>query len=300
MTDMASQERPEQAGDGTVELAVCGIFRDEAAYLDEWLTFHHGMGVGRFFLYNDCSSDNYLAVLRPWIERGVVMLQDWPEQNLVAAFNDALNRHRHEATWIAFLDLDEFLYSPTGRPVPEILRRYDDAAAVFVYWSLFGSSGHVTAPSPSVIVSYRRCQSLEAAIRDSFDHGTPGTSDHITAWSRDGKSVVRTARVEVMNNHQPASVREGRFVDENGRAMPHSARERRTSEQPFTQSLLRINHYWSKSLEELTRRTRRSDVFDRSRPNKRLERLLERERQLNDVVDEAIVPLWDQIRRAAA
>lgn len=281
------------------DLAVCGIFRDEAAYLDEWLTFHYGIGAQRFFLYNDRSTDDYQAVLAGWIERGIVTLRDWPEQNQVAAFNDCLERHRDAATWIAFLDLDEFLYSPTGKPVPEILRSHADAAAVFVYWSLFGSGGHEAAPGGSVVEAYRRCQSMASAIHDTFDHGKPGTGDHITAWARDGKSIVRTAWVAVMNTHQPTTVRQGRIVDENGQEMPPSARERRSCGQPFTQELLRLNHYWSKSIEELTRRSRRGCIFDRSRPHKRLERLLERERDLNERLDEVIQPIWEGIRRAA-
>lgn len=301
ITGSPSMAHSRGAGGGEnhpVELAVCAIFRDEAQYLEEWLTFHAGVGVQRFYLYNDRSTDDYQAVLAPWIERGVVSLRDWPNQTLVEAFNDCLQRHRDDATWIAFLDLDEFLYSPTGTPVPQVLRRYDDAAAVFVYWSLFGSSGHAAAPDPSVISSYRRCQRLEVAIGEEFDHGTPGTSDHVTAWSRDGKSVVRAAWVEVMNNHQPLRVRSGRVVDENGDEIPRNPRERRTCKQPFSYSVLRINHYWSKSLEELTRRSQRGDVFDRSRPNKRLERLLERESQLNEFLDESIQPIWERVRRA--
>lgn len=281
-------------------LAVCAIFRDEAPYLEEWLTFHRGVGVERFFLYNDRSIDGYRAVLTPWIASGIVELQDWHEQNQVAAYNDCLARHRDDATWIAFLDLDEFLYSPTGKPVPQILEYYEDAAAIFVYWSLFGSGGLKTKPSAPVVSSYLRCQALDKAIHDDFDHGMPGTADHITAWSRDGKSVVRAAWVEVMNNHQPTRIFQGRVVDENGQDMPRAARERRTSRQPFTYSLLRINHYWSKSLEELTRRTQRSDPFERSRPNKRLERLTEREQQLNDVIDTTVQPIWGQICRAAS
>jgi len=283
-----------------VELAVCAIFRDEARYLQEWLTFHRGVGAERFFLYNDRSTDDYQSVLAPWIERGIVTVHDWPEQTLTAAYNDCLHRHRNEAVWIAFLDIDEYLYSPSGRPVPEILRGYGDAAAVFVYWSLFGSGGHVSAPDASVVESYRRCQSIASAVCDDFDHGTPSTSDYVTAWSRDGKSVVRTAWIEVMGNHQPQRVRQGRVIDENGAEMPPSARERRLCRQPFSQAQLRINHYWSKSLEELTRRSQRGSVFNRSRPPKRLDRLLERESQLNECLDEVIQPIWERIRLGPA
>lgn len=279
-------------------LAICAIFRDEARYLNEWITFHRGVGVERFYLYNDRSTDDYRAVLAPWIERGIVLLRDWNEKSLVDAFNDCLQQHRDEVAWIAFLDIDEFLYSPSGCPVPEILERYDDAAAVFVHWALFGSSGHAAPPSTSVISSYRRCQGLASAIRDEFDHGTPGTSDHVTAWSRDGKSIVRSAWVKTINNHQPSKVWFGRIVDEIGQEMPKTAVERRTCKLPFSYSALRINHYWSKSLRELARRSERGSVFDRSRPPKNLKRIMERERDLNEIIDESIQPLWDRIKHS--
>lgn len=44
-------------------LAVCAIFKDEAAYLREWLDFHLLMGVEHFYLYDNGSSDQSG---RPW------------------------------------------------------------------------------------------------------------------------------------------------------------------------------------------------------------------------------------------
>ena len=41
------------------ELAICAIFREEAPFLEEWLTFHSGVGVTHFYLYNNYSTDNF-------------------------------------------------------------------------------------------------------------------------------------------------------------------------------------------------------------------------------------------------
>ena len=35
------------------ELGVCAIFRDEARFLDEWISFHAGVGATHFYLYNN-------------------------------------------------------------------------------------------------------------------------------------------------------------------------------------------------------------------------------------------------------
>ena len=108
-------EVPVPSRDAPNYLAVCAIYRDEASYMKEWIEFHRLVGVERFYLYDNRSADDHREVLAPYAERGEVMIYDWPmEQGQVAAYNDCVARHGAEARWIAFLDLDEFLFSATG------------------------------------------------------------------------------------------------------------------------------------------------------------------------------------------
>jgi hypothetical protein len=100
------------------ELGVCAIFKNEAPFLDEWLTVHNALGVGHFYLYNNQSTDSYRTILEPWIRRGVVTLIDWSDSGgigitgQVNAYNHCIRRFRMHARWIAFIDTDEFLFSP--------------------------------------------------------------------------------------------------------------------------------------------------------------------------------------------
>src|SRR4051812_35685821 len=103
-------------------LAACTIYRDDAAYLAEWIEFHRLVGVERFFLYDNGSTDDHLEVLAPYIEQGLATVRDWPgpflgrggrPKALVQAFEHCAGAHREDARWIAFLDVDEFLFSPT-------------------------------------------------------------------------------------------------------------------------------------------------------------------------------------------
>src|SRR5687768_9080374 len=59
-------------------LSVCSIYRDHAEYLREWIEFHRLVGVERFFLYDNESSDDHREVLAPCVERGIVVIHDWP------------------------------------------------------------------------------------------------------------------------------------------------------------------------------------------------------------------------------
>lgn len=138
-------------------LAACAIFRNEARYLAEWAAFHLAVGVEHLFLYNNLSEDRYAEELEPFVAEGTVTLTEWPVypgQN--EAYDDCVERTRGAWRWVAFIDLDEFLFSPTMRPVPELLASFEDVPGVGVPWGQFGTSGHRTPPPGLVIENYTR------------------------------------------------------------------------------------------------------------------------------------------------
>ena len=119
---------------GGAYLAACTIYRDDAAYLAEWIEFHRLMGVERFFLYDNGSTDDHEQVLAPYVAEGIVVVHQWPHaflghngrpRAIFTAFEDCCGRHAQDARWIAFLDVDEFLFSPTGASLPEVLQEYE-------------------------------------------------------------------------------------------------------------------------------------------------------------------------------
>src|SRR5690242_14406426 len=120
--------------------------KNEAPYLDEWLAFSVLEGVEHFLLYDNRSTDDSRDVLQPWIEAGIVESFDWPvrwkDGAQTKAYADALTRLRGRTRWAAFIDPDEYLFSPTGKRLPEILERYEDHAGVIVNWQCYGTSGH--------------------------------------------------------------------------------------------------------------------------------------------------------------
>ena len=136
------------------------VFKNEAPYLDEWLAFCALQGIEHVLLYDNSSTDNSREVLQPWIEAGFVELFDWPlhwkNGAQTKAFIDALSRLRGRSRWTAFIDIDEFLFSPTGESLPAILKRYEDHAGVIVNWQCYGSSGHRNPPDGLTIESYTR------------------------------------------------------------------------------------------------------------------------------------------------
>lgn len=276
------------------ELAIGAIFKDEGSYLEEWLQFHHGVGVRHFYLYNDNSSDNYEEVLAPWIQKGLVTLIPWAEKSQGSAYKHCIRHYRQKARWIAFIDLDEFLFSPKNDSVVEVLKDYEDVSAIFVYWVLFGSSGHQSRPTGSVIENYQQCLDQAGAHADTFDHGETDrhSGNYVTGWSRDGKSIVNPRQLRTYSFHLPKKLWNGRAVDENRRPI-----KQRQKDCELTYHTLRINHYWSKSIDELTRKILRGSTSDKQRPTGKLERYLSRDSMLNGTTDKTILPLWERIKQ---
>jgi hypothetical protein len=214
------------------------MYRDHAAYLREWIEFHRLVGVERFFLYDNESVDEHEEVLAPYVERGIVEVNDWPSPphavnhwGLRFAFDDCLVRHRDDSRWIAFIDVDEFLFSPTGRTVPDVLAGFERFSGVEVSTLAFGPSEHEAKPSGLVIESYLRRRAYKSRETDV---------EHV-------KSIVDPTCVDRTLNAHGFYYADGYAVHEDG--------ERATGDVPGSKtfpkaSLLRVNHYLTKSVEE--------------------------------------------------
>lgn len=268
------------------KLSICAVFKDEADYLSEWIDFHRLMGVEHFFLYNNNSADDYLERLRKPIADGVVTLIEWPQTpGQLSAYKDCLSRFGSQSQWLAFIDLDEFLFSPEQKPVPDILHEYVASPAVAVNWVMFGSAGHETAPQAGVLDSYKLRGELDVVI--PYEHlrlsgqGYVPINCHV-------KSIVQPEFVVDCINPHFFIYRAGLCaVDELRRPVPG----------PFTASVsvkrLRLNHYWSKSLEECRKKIAKGKAD--SHGKRSWEEFALRDSRLNSVEDDVITQCRDRL-----
>jgi hypothetical protein len=257
-------------------LSVCAIYRDEARYMPEWIEFHRLFGVERFYLFNNRSSDDHLAVLSPYMEDGTVVWRDWPLfPGQLQAYAACLAEHGDESRWIAFIDLDEFLFAPEGRLLRDVLHDFEAHPAVVANMVYYGTSGHQTPPAGLVIENYTRRLRLDRprnravkSIVDPQRTQQPGYVSHYFVYADDAAAVDE--------HHRPAR----------GHATERASVER-----------LRINHYLTRSQQERDVKLTRLGA-DTGLPVQNLDTVEQRDRRLNEEVDEILVPYGRAVRAA--
>ena len=258
-------------------LTACAIYLDEAPYLREWIEFHRLVGVERFYLYDNESSDEHREALAPYVEEGIVVMHEWPvKPGQLVAYLHCLEKHGPESRWIAFIDLDEFLFSPTYEPVSEILTEFERHPAVGVHWAMFGSSGHRTAPSGLAIENYH--------FRKDYP---PDSVEHV-------KCIVDPSRTVRATGPHTFDYTEGCAVNEEHRPIDPP----RSIFGPVSFSRLRVNHYARRSDEQYSAKLERG-LADRAGlkrfPEQHAER---REAKLNAVPDDTIKHYVPGVREA--
>lgn len=233
----ASGSKPE------IFLAVCAIAKDEGPYFKEWIEWHRRIGVNRFYIYDNESTDDTRQVLAPYIEAGIVEYHDFPGyRRQLAAYDDCLERHRLDTRWIAFIDLDEFIVPIKDATLPEFLSRFADVPVVEINWLVFGSGGARKHEPGGVMERFRR-------------HSYP---DH--RLNHHVKSIVNPRRVYGMIGCHEAARIDGHGVDSHGDKISRSWRDRDPQ-----QDVIRINHYAVRSYEEFREKQNRGRASGKKR-----------------------------------
>ena len=138
--------------------SICGIFKNEANFLKEWIDYYYILGVDHIYLYNNDSDDNYLEVLEPYIIDGYVTLIDWPyKHSQMLAYEDCYNKFRGETNWLSFVDLDEFIVPLKEENIKDFLRKYEGYPSIIIFWKMFGTNGLLSLDTSKLVTEQFTC-----------------------------------------------------------------------------------------------------------------------------------------------
>lgn len=219
-------------------LSVVAVMKDELKNLPEWLEFHRNIGVDHFYLYDNNSTDGTWGYFQDRQFDDVSLFKTDMDMCQMSCYFNALTAFRDQSKWMAFIDLDEFLFSPKG-DLKTQLKDYEMFPAVAVSEVFYGSNGHQTRPPGGVLLNYTK-------RRKEVDK-------HIKTICQPQAAICPAFNPHSFYYFQ------GTAVDENKKAVQGPYNEGGTAD------IFRINHYWVKSKEEYEKKlTRgRADVPSR-------------------------------------
>lgn len=140
-------------------VALCATAKNENKYIREWVEYYLGIGVSKIFLYdnNDVDGEQFETVIGDYISskhvtvlnrRGAIIdirkgkyklnLQD-------LLYAECYEHHKDDFDWMMFLDIDEFLTSPSKLNIIDYINsnRFREYDTILINWEYYGDNGNV-------------------------------------------------------------------------------------------------------------------------------------------------------------
>lgn len=145
------------------ETCVCTMTRNAANVLREWVMYQAGIGVSRWFIYDNNSDDDIVSEVENLKNSGYnVSRHFWPWiKTQEAGFANCAIRAKRDCDWVAFIDVDEFFYIPSGQTLTQVIKKYTTPSSssskigeIRTSCHSFGPSGLKDPPRRGVMASY--------------------------------------------------------------------------------------------------------------------------------------------------
>ncbi|XP_044980374.1 glycosyltransferase family 92 protein RCOM_0530710-like [Hordeum vulgare subsp. vulgare] len=194
--------RPQQSESGLVVtparknlICACTMVHNVSKFLREWVLYHAAVGVDHFILYDNGSKDDFAEQVAHLRSAGIsISTLPWPWIKMQeAGFSHSAATHQSSCKWVAFIDVDEFIFSPnwkgSEKPSKSMLQAIvpvdPDVGQVYLPCFDFAPSGQTSHPQEGVIQGYTcrlkkilRHKSL--VLLDAVDHSLENAIHHFT------------------------------------------------------------------------------------------------------------------------
>ena len=236
-------------------LAIALVVRNEERHIGEWARFHRLAGVRHVIAYDDASSDGTVAELRrelsaerltviPWGQRLSDRQLRRPIHNQVLAYAHAAANFGGAYRWLACIDADEFLVPVQAASVDAALAHLGpEVVNVSLPWHMFGRCGHQQPPSGGVVANYR-LRASDPMLGVNF------------------KCLVDPCQLRAVRVHSMDTGRPSLTWNDRGEAVPLGQRHLPSF---YAADHLQLNHYYTRSSEELEEKIGRGPNLDAKR-----------------------------------
>ena len=158
--------------------SICAIIKNEQLFLKEWIDWHLSIGFDYIFLCEDVGSLPHNEITDLYDN---VKLFKYNEEiskyenpyigstHQYSYYMYFLNNYKdniNNISWVAFIDIDEFIHIDNNLSIKELLSEYNEFNALYIYWKFFGADNHIKRPIGLVQENY-----TDQVEENDFDNG---------------------------------------------------------------------------------------------------------------------------------
>ncbi len=224
------------------------ICKDENLYIKEWLDYHSAIGVEYFILYDNNSEVSLKKTLRSYNNVRVIDWKDSQDFTQIRAQRDCIEKYKN-VRWIGFLDIDEFVVLLNDSiDIKDYLQKYEAYDGVGLYWLAFGSNQHLTK-QPDTIYSYTQSSpnllNFNKHIKCFINPSTYNfKKTHWTSHWFPTKNNIVDVDCNSISEYWDSAYNFAKYMADE-------------SIKPITDKTMRINHYYTRSLEDFKHKMKR-------------------------------------------
>ena len=219
-----------------LKTAVVCIARLEGKYINEWVNYYLGLGFDKIIIADNNHDEDDEDLGAMFKDNPNVIVEDYRNKvgYQMKCYTELYQKYKNDFSWIAFLDIDEYLELPQHGNIKEYLKDKSDFECVMVNWLCFGDNEQIYADY-SKPIQERFPQPLPVDIKVQYNFAE---NFHIKSILKGGlENAVFQGNPHCTDNHLKCCNASGIQVNN----MPWQAIDYRQAY---------IKHYVTKSLEE--------------------------------------------------
>ena len=230
-----------------ISVALCVIAKQENLYIKEFVEYYKNLGIKKIFLYdnNDIDGETFNELLMNEVVQNFIEIIDYRGMNSpqIQAYNNCYINNRNTFDWIAFYDVDEFLYLKNFSNINEFLSlsKFKKCSSILINWRYYGDNDKI----------YYEPKPLRIRFTKPFEFSK--TKKYDIYFYSASKSIIR-GNLNITWAHFPHFINSSSICNPNGSIFNN----------PFSTpqySIAHIKHYSTKSTEEYLIKLFKGNVF---------------------------------------
>ena len=230
-----------------IKIGLCCIAKKENKYIKEYVDYYLKLGFNKIILYdnNDINGEIFDNILKKYINKNFVELINYRglDKPQKIAYTHCYNMNKNNFDWIAFYDVDEFLYLINYTNVRTFFSfyKFKNCSSILINWKYYGDNNNIYYEEKPIIERFK--------IPFVF----PKKCNKQLFFRSAAKSIIRGS-LNITWQHFPHFIKNQPICRPDGKIIkdPFS---------PPQYSIAYIKHFTTKSTEEFADRLIRGTVF---------------------------------------